>query len=84
MLLGEIFRMVSNVYHVLESWRKLHFSRKTQTPVFYALTFNIIWWHEYTPMRKNEPPLDRFVEGGGARKGLLAHSLYTIVTIIYM
>ena len=30
-----------NLYHVMKSWGKLHFSRKTQKHVSEALTFNI-------------------------------------------
>ena len=67
-----------NVYHVMGSWSKLHFSRKTQKHVFWALTFNIAYKIHFffeekilvaldTHAKKNESTLDH--SGGGGVHG---------------
>ena len=63
-----------NVYHLMESWWKTSFSKKTQKHVFCALSLNISYkilfffgGKNFGSTRhlceKNEPTLDRF--GGG-------------------
>ena len=41
MRLDETFWYNLNVYHLMESWRKTSFSKKTQKHVFCALSLNI-------------------------------------------